>query len=140
MRILWMLLLSLGSLTLLKAQDDFEGMASYYADKFVGRKTANGETYTHHKLTCAHRTLPFGTKLKVTNPVNDVSLILTVNDRGPFTGTRVLDVSKSAAEQLGMISRGVIHLKVEILEQGEGEDDGFNTTELLEKERDADGS
>jgi rare lipoprotein A len=133
-----MLLLSLGSLTLLKAQDSFEGMASYYADKFIGRKTANGDIYSHNELTCAHRTLPFGTKLKVTNPANNVSLILTVNDRGPFTGNRVLDVSKSAAQLLGMISKGVIRLKVEIIDQGEAEDDGFNTTELLEKDRDTD--
>jgi rare lipoprotein A len=135
-----MLLLSLGSLTLLHAQDDFEGMASYYADKFVGKKTANGEIYTHNKLTCAHRTLPFGTKLKVTNPENEVSLILTVNDRGPFTSTRVLDVSKSAAQHLGMIPKGVIRLKVEILEQGEGDDNSLNTTELLEKEKNPEGS
>lgn len=134
-----MLLLSLGSWTLLCAQDDFEGIASYYADKFVGRRTASGEIYTHDKLTCAHRTLPFGTKLKVTNPLNGVSIVLTVNDRGPFSGSRVLDVSKSAAQQLGMIPQGVLRLKVEILEPGL-EEDSFNTTELLETIREDDGS
>ena len=132
-----MLLLSLGSLTLLNAQDNFEGMASYYADKFVGKKTASGETYSHNKLTCAHRTLPFGTRLRVTNPANDVSLILTVNDRGPFSGGRVLDVSKSAAQKLGMIQKGVVRLKVEILDDDTNDS---NTSELLEKGDDREGS
>lgn len=133
MRILWMLILSLGSLISLKAQDDFAGMASYYADKFVGRSTASGEIYQHNKYTCAHRTLPFGTKLRVTNPDNNVSIVVVVNDRGPFTGTRILDVSKSAAQKLGMIEKGVAYLEVEVITDEFLKDaDEENTTEVIE--------
>lgn len=82
------------------------GVASYYADKFNGRRTASGEAFSNAALTAAHRTLPFGTRLLVTNPANGKSVVVRVNDRGPFHGSRVLDLSKSAASRLGLVARG----------------------------------
>jgi len=98
------------------AQDDFKGTASFYADKFVGQKTANGDIYNHYKYTCAHKTLPFGTKLRVTNLDNNKSVIVIVNDRGPFVKSRVLDLSKSAAQQINMLHKGLANVYVEILD------------------------
>ena len=93
-----------------------EGMASYYADKFEGRPTASGEKYKHNKLTAAHKTLPFGTVIKVTNLKNGKSVTVKVNDRGPFVEGRIVDLSKSAAEQLDFIIDGLTRVKVEIVE------------------------
>ena len=91
------------------------GMASYYADKFEGHQTASGEIFEQDKFTAAHRTLPFGTKLKVTNLLNGKSAIVTVNDRGPFADDRIIDLSKAAAKQLDMIKSGVIPVKIEVI-------------------------
>jgi rare lipoprotein A len=88
------------------------GVASYYADKFNGRRTASGESFSNSALTAAHRTLPFGTKLRVTNPANGKSVVVRVNDRGPFHGGRVIDLSRNAASQLGIVQRG--HGRVEL--------------------------
>ncbi len=93
----------------------FTGVASFYHDKFNGRKTSNGEIFSNHKFTCAHKTLPFGTMLKVTNTSTGQSVIVKVNDRGPFVRGRVLDLSKAAARQIGMIEDGVAQVKVEIM-------------------------
>ena len=82
------------------------GVASYYADKFNGRRTASGETFSNRAMTAAHRTLPFGTRLRVTNPANGRSVVVRVNDRGPFHGGRVLDLSRTAADQVGIVQRG----------------------------------
>ncbi len=93
-----------------------EGLAVYYSDKFHGRKTANGELYDKNKLTAAHRTLPFGTILRVTNLRNRRSLELRINDRGPFNNRkRIIDISRKAAEKLGMIQAGVARVRVEIV-------------------------
>ncbi len=99
------------------AQQNFSqtGDASFYADKFEGRKTANGEIYRHHKMTAAHRTLPFGTQLKVTNLRNGKSIVVTVNDRGPFVKGRIIDLSKGAAGKLDYIRDGVTKVKIESL-------------------------
>lgn len=75
---------------------DKKAVASYYADKFNGKKTASGETFSNNKLTAAHKKLPFGTKVKVTNLANDKFVIVVVNDRGPFGGGRDIDLSKKA--------------------------------------------
>ncbi len=91
------------------------GEASYYADKFVGRKTASGERYSHRKLTAAHRTLSFGTLVRVTNLKNDRSVVVVVNDRGPWKRGRIIDLSRGAAEKLGMIRAGVVRVRVEVL-------------------------
>ncbi len=96
------------------------GKASFYADKFEGRKTASGEKYKHSKLTAAHKTLPFGTKLKVTNMANGKSIEVVVNDRGPYVEGRVIDLSKSAARELGFINQGLADVKIEILDAGDG--------------------
>lgn len=97
------------------ARDNFEGTASFYADKFEGRKTANGETYLHKYYTCAHKTLPFGTKLKVTNLANNESVIVTVNDRGPFVANRSIDLSKAAAQKIKMVNQGVAKVSIQII-------------------------
>lgn len=91
-----------------------KGNASYYARKFEGRRTASGEKYRRKLLTAAHRTLPFNTKVKVTNPKNGRWVIVRINDRGPFHKKRIIDVSERAARHLGMFGRG--HLKVIIHE------------------------
>jgi rare lipoprotein A len=88
------------------------GKASFYADKFQGRATASGETFSQHKLTAAHRTLPFGTRVKVTNLANGRSVHVTINDRGPFAGGRILDVSKKAAQKLGIVDAGVASVEI----------------------------
>ena len=90
------------------------GMASYYADKFQGRSTASGEKYDKGKMTCAHRTYTFGTLLKVTRLDNQKSVVVRVNDRGPHVSGRVVDVSKAAAKELGMLKDGVVKVKVEV--------------------------
>lgn len=96
-----------------------EGIASYYADEFHGRTTANGEIYDMHTLTAAHRTLPFNTKVRVINIENKKSVIVRVNDRGPFKDNRVIDVSLEAAKQLGLIANGTAQVKLETLESSE---------------------
>jgi len=82
------------------------GSASYYAAKFHGRRTASGERFDMHAMTAAHRTLPFGSKVRVTNTANGKSVVVRINDRGPFTRGRTIDVSHAAAKQLGLIARG----------------------------------
>lgn len=88
------------------------GYASYYANKFEGRKTANGERYRKNLFTAAHRKLPFGTLLKVTNPQNGKWVIVRINDRGPHHKKRKIDLSYRAAKHLGIISSGKGVLKV----------------------------
>ncbi|OGU60699.1 MAG: hypothetical protein A2X64_08160 [Ignavibacteria bacterium GWF2_33_9] len=95
----------------------FTGKASYYGDQFESRRTANGEIFQQRKLTAAHRDLPFGTMLKVRNLKNQKEVIVRVNDRGPFVAGRVLDLSRSAAEQIGMLRDGVADVEIEILGQ-----------------------
>lgn len=89
------------------------GQASYYAKRFHGRPTANGEVYDSARYTAAHKTLPFGTKLKVTNLQNDKSVVVTVNDRGPHHKNRIIDLSKAAARELGFLNRGTTKVKIE---------------------------
>lgn len=91
------------------------GMASYYADKFHGRKTANGEVYDQNKMTAAHRTLPFGTRVRVTNLENTRSVELRINDRGPFVEGRIIDVSFRAAQELDFVRAGLVRVRVEVL-------------------------
>lgn len=101
-------------LLLLLIQPPTTGIASYYADFFEGRTTANGEIFTQHKLTAASRTLPFGTVVKVTRIDNGKSVIVRINDRGPYVKGRIIDLSKSAAEKLDMIDKGIVKVKLEI--------------------------
>lgn len=88
------------------------GKASYYADKFEGRKTANGDVFKQNKRTAAHKTLPFGTKVKVKNLVNGKTVKVIINDRGPFVKGRVIDLSKKAAKKIGMVQAGVVDVVV----------------------------
>lgn len=96
-----------------------EGVASYYHNKFHGRLTANGERYDRHELTAAHPDYPFGTWLRVISLGNGNSVIVRVNDRGPFAKSRIIDLSRAAAEQLDMIHDGVMEVRVEVLAWGE---------------------
>lgn len=92
------------------------GKASWYGGKFHGRKTASGERFNKHQLTAAHRKLPFGTRVRVTNLGNGKSVVVRINDRGPFGNRgRIIDVSEAAAEALGMIQSGVARIEIEVL-------------------------
>jgi len=92
-----------------------QGLASYYGDAFQGKKTASGELYDKGAYTCAHRTLPFGTRIRVTNLKNKKSVLVRVNDRGPWVEGRIVDLSYAAARDIGMISDGVVRVKLTIL-------------------------
>ncbi|MCI0531694.1 MAG: septal ring lytic transglycosylase RlpA family protein [candidate division Zixibacteria bacterium] len=96
------------------------GMASYYGHEFHGRKTASGEIYNENKLTAAHPRLPFGSKVKVINLSNSKSVVVRINDRGPFVSGRIIDLSYRAAQVLEFVNRGTAKVKVEIVEQAQG--------------------
>lgn len=102
------------------------GIASFYADKFEGRQTANGEIYYHVKKTAAHRTLPFGSIVKVTNLENNKYVVVRVNDRGPFVDNRIIDLSKSAAQDLDFVEKGLAKVRVELI---------ANTNELPDEKK-----
>jgi rare lipoprotein A len=100
------------------AQDQ-TGQASFYAKKFEGRKTASGEKFSNKKMTAAHKTLPFGTKLKVTNLKNNQSVIVIVNDRLPKKSKRIIDLTQQAAQELNFIKSGVTKVKIEVVTSSE---------------------
>ena len=91
------------------------GKASWYGGRFHGRKTASGETYNMNSLTAAHRSLPFGTRVRVTNTRTGSSVVVRINDRGPFIAGRIIDLSRAAASQIGLTSSGVAAVKVDVL-------------------------
>lgn len=95
------------------------GVASYYAHKYHGRKTANGEIFDMHKLTAAHRTLPFNTVVKVTNLKNNKTIQVRINDRGPFAKDRIIDLSLAAAQQIDMIGSGTAEVRLDIVKEGQ---------------------
>jgi rare lipoprotein A len=95
-----------------------EGIASYYAEEFNGRRTANGEVYDMHGMTAAHRTLPFNTKVRIRNLDNQREVVVRINDRGPFKGDRVIDLSLEAAKQLGLMEHGTAAVSLNIVELG----------------------
>jgi rare lipoprotein A len=88
------------------------GLASYYADKFIGRPTASGQLYNANRLTAAHKTIAFGTKVTMVNIKNNKSVVVVINDRGPFVSNRILDVSKAAAQALDMINAGIVKVRL----------------------------
>lgn len=92
------------------------GTASYYGKEFHGKKTASGETFDMYALTAAHRTLPFGTKVKITRLNNGKSVIVVINDRGPYAKGRIVDLSYAAAKELDMIADGTAKVKLEVVE------------------------
>ncbi|MEI8201836.1 MAG: septal ring lytic transglycosylase RlpA family protein [Bacteroidota bacterium] len=106
-----------------------KGIASYYADSFNGRTTASGEVYSQDKLTAAHPTLPFNTKVKITNLSNQKQVVVRINDRGPFIGNRIIDLSRAAAEVLGYVYAGLTKVKLEVLKMGESGDIKLATVE-----------
>lgn len=93
------------------------GVASYYGEKFHGRKTANGETFNMYKMTAAHRVLPLGTMIRVTHLTNGRRVVVKVNDRGPFIEGRVLDLSFAAALELEMVAAGTAEVMIEIIQE-----------------------
>ena len=97
------------------AQKRIDGKASYYSNSLHGRRMSSGKAYHRDSLTCAHRTLPFGTKLRVTNPSNGREVIVEVSDRGPYSRNRVIDLSYAAARELGIIAHGVKYVHIEVL-------------------------
>ena len=92
-----------------------DGEASYYGAELAGNRTASGEIFDPGKLTAAHRTLPMGTMLRVTNRSNGKSVIVRVNDRGPFVGDRIVDISRAAAEEISMVRAGKVMVSLELL-------------------------
>lgn len=93
------------------------GVASWYGRKFHKRRTSSGERYNMYKLTAAHKTLPFATRLRVTNLNNGKNVIVKVNDRGPFVSHRIIDLSYAAAKKIGMVNQGLVKVKVETVDK-----------------------
>ncbi len=93
-----------------------EGMASYYGARHHGRKTASGEPFNKNALTAAHKTLPFGSRVRVTNLRTQRAVVVTINDRGPYAKRRVIDLSEQAAREIGMLRAGVAPVKLELLQ------------------------
>ena len=92
-----------------------QGRASFYGHELAGNRTANGERFNPRALTAAHRTLPMGTRLRVTNRANGMSVVVRINDRGPFVGNRIIDVSLAAAQQIRMVRSGTAMVTLERL-------------------------
>ena len=97
----------------------FIGLASYYGGEFAGQTTASGQTFDPNRMTAAHRTLPFGTHVRVTNLDNNRSVVVTITDRGPARADRIIDVSLNAATELMMMPAGVVKVRLEVLKNEE---------------------
>ena len=104
-----------------KQPETLRGIASWYGEEFAGRTTANGEIFDPLLLTAAHRTLPFGTVLDITNPKTAQSVRVRVNDRGPYIGNRVIDLSYAAAQQIGLIEPGIGEVEIKVVKVGSGD-------------------
>jgi len=104
-----------------RGPQEMQGAASYYADKFAGETTASGETFDPEAMTAAHPDLPFGTRVRVTRLDGpEASVTVRINDRGPYAGDRIIDLSEAAARQIGMIEEGVVDVRVEVLDRPSG--------------------
>jgi rare lipoprotein A len=103
-----------------KLKKVIRGEASWYGPGFHGKKTASGEIFDQRKLTAAHKTLPLGTKAKVTNLQNGNTVEVEINDRGPYVGERVIDLSHAAADVLGFVESGITLVRIELLPEGSG--------------------
>ena len=99
----------------------FHGVSSYYGPNFHGKLTANGEVFDMYGVTAAHKELPFNTTVRVTNENNGKSMLIRINDRGPYVGNRILDCSFGAAKKLGFVGEGTAPVKIEVIEWGDGE-------------------
>jgi rare lipoprotein A len=91
------------------------GLASYYGSKFHGARTASGERFDKHAMTAAHRSLPFGTRVRVTNLANGEQVTVRINDRGPAIKDRIIDLSQGAAAELGFLKQGITRVRIEVL-------------------------
>jgi len=107
------------------------GIASWYGPDFHGKKTANGEIFNTNDFTAAHKTLPFGTIVKITSLENNKTTIVRINDRGPFVTNRIIDLSNAAATQLDMTKKGIMNVKIEVLEKGKNEYHKFNKSKYM---------
>lgn len=99
------------------AEQVFVGLASFYGSEFTGQTTASGDKYNPSAYTAAHRTLPLGTKVLVTNLDNNLSVVVTINDRGPQRADRIIDLSFAAANDLKMIAAGVVKVRIEVVNE-----------------------
>ena len=97
------------------------GEASYYADRFAGKRTASGEAYDPSDFTAAHRSLPFGTRVRVTNAASGRSVVVRINDRGPWDKSRLIDISRAAASEIGLVRRGRGTVSLALAEEEEAE-------------------
>ncbi|PWR22294.1 septal ring lytic transglycosylase RlpA family protein [Zavarzinia compransoris] len=113
---------------------EFAGNASWYGPGFHGRRTANGERFDQHELTAAHKTLPFDTRVRVTAIATGRSVIVTINDRGPYIRGRVIDLSAAAATAIGLRDRGVGKVKIEVLEGGPDVDRAIGSRATADRE------
>jgi rare lipoprotein A len=103
------------------------GQASWYGEAHDGKKTSNGEVYDRTQLTAAHRTLPMGTRVRVTNVENGRSVVVRINDRGPFKPGRIIDLSQAAAREIGALGDGLFTVRLEVLEDAAGRpQSGYN--------------
>jgi rare lipoprotein A len=109
--------------TIASADPEMDGIASWYGGKFHGRLTSNGEVFDTNEMTAAHKTLPFGTLVRVTNLDNGMTTIVRINDRGPFVEGRIIDLSRAGADAVGMVGIGVARVKLDII--------GFETDKTL---------
>lgn len=100
--------------------DEIEGVASWYGKRFQGRRTANGESFDMHKMTAAHKTFPFGTVVRVVRADTRQDVVVRINDRGPFTKGRVIDLSRAAASEIQLIHTGTAKVELQILRWGDG--------------------
>ncbi len=100
-------------------RDSHAGMASYYHDRFHGRKTASGARYNKNSLSAAHKTLPLGTRVRVTDSRSGRSVVVRINDRGPYAKGRVIDLSRAAANEIGLVAKGVAPVRLEVLKTSE---------------------
>ena len=117
--ILVIILLVISCSSVESRNENFSGNASWYGNEFKGSATASGETFSPNKLTAAHRSLPFGSIIEVTNIKNDKKVKVKINDRGPFKGGRILDLSEEAFSRIANINEGVIEVKVRVLKSGD---------------------
>ena len=104
-----------------KSKKVYKGISSFYGQKFHGKLTANGEIFDMYGVSAAHKEFPFNTVVRVTNEKNGKSLLIRINDRGPYIAGRILDCSFGAAKKLGFVGEGTAKVKIEVLEWGDGE-------------------
>jgi len=121
--------------SILFAQEDSTGLASFYSKKFNGRKTSSGERYSSKKYTCAHPTYPFNSLLEVTSLGTQKKTFVRVNDRGPFKKTRLVDLSYVAAKELGIIGVGIAEVKIRMIEEKELIDSLMNVLKKKEEKK-----